>query len=518
MTTAGSMPLKDEMVDNELPQGWQRTQLGEVVWPSKEKVEPDEHPEAPYLGLEHIESCTSKVLGQGRASDVKSTKAVFRGGDVLYGKLRPYLSKVCVPDFSGVCSTDLLVFDEKPWLKNKFLLWFLLRREVVEYANHHSTGVELPRISYDALASLDFLLPPLTEQNRIVGRVEDCVARVNSIRDRLSRVGAILRRFRQAVLTAAVSGRLTEDWREKDDFAGRAEKTLATIFQRREAWLKQHLGNSEARRTQTKLLSHTFSPPQDVDLPEGWVWSSLQKACWLVVDCHNKTAPYKEHGIPLVRTTNIKMGRLLLDEVKYVSEETYQYWSRRCQPQPGDILFTREAPMGECSVIPTGTRLCMGQRMMLFRVFQDLLSSDYLSFAIQEPRFQQRLYENAVGSGVRHLRVGDVEKLVFPVPPTAEQQEIVRRVKTLFVLADLIETRCREAQERTSKLTQSILAKAFRGELVPTEAELARREGREYEPASVLLERIRKERDSQTSTKPEHNRTRSKSKLAMTKG
>jgi hypothetical protein len=165
----------DETLSEELPEGWVRAQLGAVVWPSKNRIEPSQQPNAPYLGLEHIESHSMKVLGHGRASDVKSTKAVFDAGDVLYGKLRPYLNKVCVPDFAGVCSTDFLVFDQKPWLDSRFLLWSLLRREVVEYANHHSTGVELPRISYAALASLDFWLPPTdrTESDRSKDRAVD---------------------------------------------------------------------------------------------------------------------------------------------------------------------------------------------------------------------------------------------------------------------------------------------------------------------------------------------------------
>ena len=92
--------------------------------------------------------------------------------------------------------------------------------------------------------------------------------------------------------------------------------------------------------------------------------------------------------------------------------------------------------------------------------------------------------------------------MLVPVPPPAEQQEIVRRVEALFSLASTIEHRFTAATLHTDKLTQSILAKAFRGELVPTEAELARREGREYEPASVLLERIKKERSATPVKRP----------------
>jgi type I restriction enzyme S subunit len=101
------------------------------------------------------------------------------------------------------------------------------------------------------------------------------------------------------------------------------------------------------------------------------------------------------------------------------------------------------------------------------------------------------------------------------VPPAEEQGEIARRVDKLFLLAESIDRQVSAAALRCNKLTQSILAKAFRGELVPTEAELARREGREYEPASVLLDRIRKERESHASSNPERKRTRTKSGVTV---
>ena len=116
------------------------------------------------------------------------------------------------------------------------------------------------------------------------------------------------------------------------------------------------------------------------------------------------------------------------------------------------------------------------------------------------------------------VNIRDLKRIPIPVPPMAEQKEVVRRVRTLLVLADEIEQRVTAAMQRVDRLTQSVLSKAFRGELVPTEAELAQREGREYEPASVLLERIRKERESHASSKSERKRTRTKSKLATAKG
>jgi len=124
---------------------------------------------------------------------------------------------------------------------------------------------------------------------------------------------------------------------------------------------------------------------------------------------------------------------------------------------------------------------------------------------------QSNLNANAGGSGQPFVNQTVLNKVAFPLPPLAEQHEIVRRVESMFKLADAVEKRVAAATVRAKKLTQAILAKTFRGELVPTEAELARREGRSYEPASVLLARIKSERESKPVSKViPRNRNRKK--------
>ena len=100
--------------DRELPDGWELSTLAASSALVKAKVDPAQSPDVPYIGLEHVEAHTMRLLGHGAASDVKSTKTRFSAGDVLYGKLRPYLNKVTRPDFDGICSTDFLVFTESP--------------------------------------------------------------------------------------------------------------------------------------------------------------------------------------------------------------------------------------------------------------------------------------------------------------------------------------------------------------------------------------------------------------------
>jgi type I restriction enzyme S subunit len=120
---------------------------------------------------------------------------------------------------------------------------------------------------------------------------------------------------------------------------------------------------------------------------------------------------------------------------------------------------------------------------------------------LNSPFINARVRDLTGGSASPHLNVGEIKRFPVPLLPVEEQHEIVRRVEALFKLASAIENRVEAATNRADKLTQAILAKAFRGELVPTEAELARKEGRTYEPASELLARIRAEREKSATTK-----------------
>jgi type I restriction enzyme S subunit len=132
--------------------------------------------------------------------------------------------------------------------------------------------------------------------------------------------------------------------------------------------------------------------------------------------------------------------------------------------------------------------------MMLMRTKRERYLPALLMHVLNSPDINSRVRDLTGGSASPHLNVATIKGFPVPVPPLEEQHEMVRRVEALFKLADAIEQRVEAATRRADKLTQAILGKAFRGELVPTEAELARRAGRTYEPASALLERIRASR------------------------
>lgn len=370
---------------------------------------------------------------------------------------------------------------------NKLLYYLIKSEQFLTQKNEYATGSTQEALTDTGASEIEIPLPPLAEQQRIVAKLDALFEKIESNKKRLEKIPVILKRFRQSVLAAAVSGKLTEDWREKNVFND-ANDLISKIQEFRKEWVEQEVkkGNSEAKRVMSKLKKHSFNVLNG-SIPKTWAYSSLLEACHLVVDCHNKTAPYAEDGIYLVRTTNIKDGKIILEDIRYVTQKTYEYWSKRSVPVEGDIIFTREAPMGEAAIIPIGMKVCLGQRTMLLKLPKNLLNNNFLLYCLMAPKMAEQINDKAIGSGVKHLRVGDVESLIVPIAPLEEQNVIVDKVKMLFALSDNLENRYYQTKKALDKLPQVILSKAFRGELVS--------QNPDDEPASVLLERIKEEKE-----------------------
>jgi type I restriction enzyme S subunit len=367
----------------------------------------------------------------------------------------------------------------------------------------NTIGSALAFMNLTKTKHIEVPLPPLAEQKVIADKLDELLAQVESTKARLDAIPAILKSFRQSVLAAAVSGKLTEEWRG-EHYAD--EKAVLKVQKYKKIWVEKNKNHNEVSRITKRLKAFVSKSLTSEQLPDNWCWGKLEDSVLMIVDCHNKTAPYVEQGIPLIRTSNIRDGQFVWKDLKYVNAETFDYWSKRCVPASGDIIFTREAPMGEAAIIPEDIQMCLGQRTMLIRPIEQCISSKYLLLAIMDPMFQKRSEEFAVGTGVKHYRVGDVSNLLVPVPTTSEQTEIVRRVEDLFAFADKVEAQVNAAQTRVNNLTQSILAKAFRGELTAdwraANPELICGEN----SAEALLKRIKAERGALATKKKPTNK------------
>jgi type I restriction enzyme S subunit len=167
---------------------------------------------------------------------------------------------------------------------------------------------------------------------------------------------------------------------------------------------------------QSQLRSQRFSTGEMVTMAE---------ACLLVADCMHKTPEFEETGFPIVRTPNVRDGELILEGMKFISEASYQEWIQKDKPEPGDILFTREAPLGEACLVPKNFPLCIGQRMMLLRANPRILSPEFLLFRLRSLTTQRKLQLLSGGSTVGHTNVKDIRSLEIEIPNASEQRDAV---------------------------------------------------------------------------------------------
>lgn len=390
-------------------------------------------------------------------------------------------------------TTDVAYFVEAP---TYFSIQYLLLALSALGLDQLGKGVK-PGLSRPDAYALVVGVPPLTEQHRIVAKVDELMALCDQLeaaregreaeRDKLmvaslARLNAPdpetfpadarfalanlaplttradqIKNLRQTILRLALAGKLTE--REPTDHP--ASKLLAAIEERRSVLLNSGYPNSKEAHTQLRKVAQQSLPNELAVLPRGWEYATLQQCALMVIDCKNKTAPYAADGVRLIRTTNVRDGKLNSIDQRYVSPETYEIWSARAKPEPGDILITREAPMGEVCLIPSDTMICLGQRMMLARLVPDTISPQFMLYSLMDPDLMERVQDKPIGMTVQHLRVGGVETLVVPLPPLAEQHRIVAKLDELMDLCDQLEASLTEGEQTRSRLLESVLHHAL---------------------------------------------------------
>jgi type I restriction enzyme S subunit len=167
----------------------------------------------------------------------------------------------------------------------------------------------------------------------------------------------------------------------------------------------------------------------------------LSDVCELIIDCEHKTAPTAPDGYPSIRTPNVGRGRLLLDNVNRVNEETYRAWTKRAVPKPGDLIIAREAPLGNVAIITKGLQVCLGQRTVLVRPDKAKVDPLFLTYFLLSDYAQHRFVAAANGSTVPHLNMRDIRGLPLPELPPIQLQQRIGAILSAY--DDLIENNTR---------------------------------------------------------------------------
>jgi len=395
-------------------------------------------------------------------SEVRKGFTAFADGDVIMAKITPCMEngKAAIgrglTNGLGFGSTEFHVLRPMETVAAEWVYYFIRQESFRKQAESEMTGsVGQKRVPVDFLSESEIPLPPLPEQRRIVEKVEALLARVNAARARLARAPALLKAFRQAILSAACSAKLTEEWRH---------------------------ANGVAEEWPTRPLQEVIE-----DLGQGW-----SPKCDIT-----PVSAEDEWGV--IKTTAVQAMAFLEDENKGLPKALSP--RKDLELKAGDLLITRAGPRARagvsCFVRAVRPRLIVCDKVYRFRVDRALAHAEFIELVLNAPAMVQTIDTIKTGTSESGMNLTQAKFLAleFILPSLSEQHEIVRRVGTLFGLADTIEARVAAAQKRADALTQAILAKAFRGELVPTEAALAHAQGRAYESAGGMLSRLMEKRE-----------------------
>ena len=478
---------------SELPSGWERTSLGEIAtWGSggtPSRSEPNFYGgsipwiKSGELNARYVKSTEENIT---EAAVSGSSAKIFPAGSVAIAMYGATIGKTAILGVDAATNQACAVGAPIEGLTSSEFLYRLLQNEKDAFIEKGKGGAQ-PNISQAVIKAHEVSLPPLAEQTRIAAKLDELMAQVDTLKARIDSIPALLKRFRQSVLAAAVSGRLTEEWRT----IGVSDNGHVLHHQIKEAHAAEG-GHARGNASDPTEEAHDLSPE---DLPETWDIAELRDICVPgrpITYGILKPGPELDEGVPYIRVADFPGNKLNMANIKKTSSEIDEQF-RRARLIAGDLLLSIRGSVGRLIKIPANLEGANITQDTARLSISPLVSADFVYWALLADSTQRRMKNATRGVAVRGINIGDVRALQIPLPPRAEQTEIVRRVEQLLAFADQLEAKVASAKSRIDHLTQSILAKAFRGELVPQDPD--------DEPASVLLERIKAQRAAAPKTK-----------------
>ncbi|WP_437998205.1 restriction endonuclease subunit S [Sorangium sp. So ce185] len=511
-----------------IPAGWAYTSLGTVaelkggITKGQKRRWDEPVRTVPYLRVANVQRGHIDLsdVSEIEATDRDIAELQLRTGDVLFneGGDRDKLGRGWVWEGQlPLCIHQNHVFRAR--IRNGIILPKLLSLYGNTFGQRYflqegKQTTNLASINLTKLSALPVPVPPLAEQRRMLAKVEALTAKSRCAKEALDAVPPLLDRFRKAVLAAAFRGDLTADWREKNPDVEPAEELLKRIrAERRRRWEEAELAKMRAKGKVPgdDRWKARYEEPEPVDaselpeLPEGWAWGALGELAWDAGYGTSEKCDYGGAGAPVLRIPNVARGRLDLLDLKRTVQRAHLDPGEALQP--GDFLVVRT----------NGSKDLIGRAALAHDHFSEphYFASYLIRFRLprieQLPRWIEAVWSApqirlaiermaATSAGQYNISLGNLNGLPIPIPPASEQIEITHKIMSTLAFVERLEALLADAQEQKRTLDRAILAKAFRGELVPQDPS--------DEPASVLLERLRVESAENGTTSNGANRRR----------
>lgn len=484
---------------SELPNGWVITNIGDVADISSgfafpERFQGKTSGDLPFAKVRDISHAHRNNNGRlARAdnyvtqSDLHDLKArPAQAGSTVFAKIGEALRlnrRVLLEVDTVLDNNCMAVTGSRRAVEPEFLYRFLTTIDLSPFA----VATTVPSVRRGDVESIELHLPPLAEQRRIVAKIDSLSEKSRRARDHLNHIPRLVEKYKQAILAAAFRGELTREWRIGRHLSISIEQ-LESL--RLAAWQSEYdRGRARGR----------YSPPDDIgwrssfDIPTGWTWASIDQVACLIQYGSSAKTNEDQRGIAVLRMGNIQDGKLDLGSLKYLPEGHSEF--PELLLERGDVLFNRtnSAELVGKTAVYAGEPVRASFASYLIRVrccgLLPALLSGYVNSAygrdwVASVVNQQVGQANVNGTKLRQLGV--------PVMPHEEQEEIVCRIETAFAWIDRLASETNSARALIDHLNQAILAKAFSGELVPQDPS--------DEPASVLLERLRADRQGAPKT------------------
>ena len=386
---------------------WKPVTLGGIVSLRRERANPQERPDDPFIGLGDVEPHTMELTHVGRGADAKSSAAVFQAGDVLYSRLRPYLNKVVRPDFAGIASAEFLVLEPSHRVDGDFLALRLHSSEFVDFAASLNAG-DRPRVKFEQIAEFELLLPSLQEQELIMRRLKSQRRQIADADGLVDKADAELPMLRRSVLAAAIAGSLVTS----DDLVETGDDVLARIRDQRAEL--ERTGKRNPRRT--KKGKPPAQPPYEP--PAGWAYAPWKEVGY----CQNGRAfpskDYSDTGVKLLRPGNLDIS----GEVIWTEKNTRHLPDRYATEFPefvvrgGELVINLTAQslkdefLGRVCLTSPGEVCLLNQRIA--RLTPGLLDPDFVFYVFRSPLFRDYVRGLNKGSLMQHMFTSEIEEFM----------------------------------------------------------------------------------------------------------